>query len=133
VDDTDFFKPGDMPEKIKRYCAERGQGCPETVGEIAAAVYRGLVEAYGRAIKGLEELTGNICSKLYIVGGGAQDKYLSKMIAERLGVEVSAGPIEAAAIGNAVVQMITIGLIKDMETAKRIIRDSFDVKIYGHN
>ncbi|MDR0426749.1 MAG: rhamnulokinase [Clostridiales bacterium] len=128
VNDELFAKPGDMPQKIQAYCHARGAAVPKTCGDIARCVYDSLVVKYGEVIKTVSALTNKRFDTLYIVGGGCKNEYLSGLIAKALRIRVSAGPVEATAIGNAFVQLITLGCIDSWEQARALIAESFDVK-----
>ena len=116
-----FLNPESMIEAIKAECARTAQPVPNTVGEIMQCVYKSLAECYKQAICDLQQLTGKCYTGINIVGGGCQDGYLNQTTAKVTGLEVHAGPIEATAIGNIVLQMITAKEIRDVTHAREII------------
>lgn len=130
VDDVMFLKPDDMPEKVRAYCMKKYGSAPSAVGEIARCVYESLCVRYKQTIDEIASATGATYDEFYVVGGGCKAEYLCKMIASRCGIKVSAGPVEATAIGNALVQFIALGAEKNDDGLKKRIADNFDVKIY---
>ncbi len=120
-----------MVEKIDQFCDETKQRPP--VGrtrEYVRACLESLALTYRRTIEGLEEILGWKIEIIHIVGGGTQNELLNQMTADACGRPVIAGPIEAAAIGNVVVQAMAIGRIKSLTEAREIVRTNFDVKRY---
>lgn len=130
VDDDVFLKPDDMPEKIRAYCSEKYGSAPSSVGEIARCVYESLCLKYSRTIAEVSRASGRAYDTFYVVGGGCKAEYLCQMIASRCGIKVSAGPVEATAIGNALVQFIALGVEKNDDELKKRIADNFDIKVY---
>lgn len=128
VDDMRFLAPESMIETIKAVCAESGQAVPQTVGEVAKVVYLSLSECYGKAVREMEQITGRTYSRLHIVGGGCQDDYLNELTAKATGKAVYAGPIEATAIGNLLVQFLAAGEFATLEEGRSAIARSFAVK-----
>ena len=128
--DDCFLAPKSMIEAVKKYCRDSKQQVPETVGEIAAVIYNSLAKCYGDTIEEIEALTGKKYTTIYVVGGGANAGYLNELTAKYTGKKVSAGPSEATAIGNIVVQMLHDGVFKDLPEARTCVGKSFDVKIY---
>ena len=128
VDDMRFLAPKSMIEMVKTVCAETNQQVPETVGEVAKVIYLSLSDCYGKAVRQMEEVTGRTYSRLHIVGGGCQDGYLNELTAQTTGKAVYAGPIEATALGNLMVQMLANGEFASLEDGRTAIARSFDVK-----
>ena len=128
VDDERFLAPNSMIDTVKTVSAETGNAVPKTVGEVLKVVYLSLAKRYGDAVREMETITGRTYSRLHIVGGGCQDGYLNKLTAEATGMDVYAGPIEATALGNLVVQMMADGKFSSLEDARTAIARSFDVK-----
>lgn len=129
-DDPSFNKAGDIPSRIGDYCEKTGQGRPETVGEIVRCIYESLCLKYRYTAEKLEELCSKHYDEINIVGGGTKEKLLCSYVANCTGKKVSAGPVEATAIGNIAMQLIAAGEIRDVCSARKIIRDSFDVVNY---
>jgi len=118
-DDDRFTDPGDMPERIRAYCAQTGQPVPAGPAEVAACVLDSLALAHRRTIEALEALTGEAITAVHIVGGGANNQLLCQLTADATGRTVLAGPDEATAMGNALVQAGALGLIEPGPQARR--------------
>lgn len=123
-----FLAPDSMIQAIKDECAKMNQPIPKTVGEIMQCVYTSLSICYRDAILNLEKLTGKKYTSINIVGGGCQDGYLNERTAKATGLPVYAGPVEGTAIGNLIVQMIEAGEYENLQTARDVIRASFEIK-----
>jgi len=126
----DFFSGGDMPNKIQRYCAGTAQRVPQSRGEIARTVYESLAMSYREAFEGLERMKGSRIDVLHIVGGGAKNKLLNQFAANAIGRPVVAGPYEATAIGNLMMQVKSSGEVKDFAEMREVITRSFDVETF---
>ncbi len=124
-DDPRFSSPGDMPRKIRDFCAESGQDEPVEPGAVARCVLESLALGHAQAIRQLEEVTGSAPPEVHLVGGGARNELLCRWTANAAGLPVLAGPIEAAAIGNLVVQAIALGELSSLAEARELVRASF--------
>lgn len=126
IDLTDdrFTNPENMIEEIKAACRETQQTIPETIGELVMCVYSNLAKIYGRELKKLEALTGKTIDCLHIVGGGSNVDLLNQLTANVIEKEVIAGPGEATAIGNILVQMITMGEFESLLQARHWLETS---------
>jgi rhamnulokinase len=120
----DFMAPLNMAETIEKYCVNNGQGKPEGLGEIAIAVYNGLAEEYKNSVENLEIVTGKKINKINIIGGGIKDKFLCQLTANATKKQVTAGPIEAAAFGNSIMQFIATEYIANIQAGRKIIKNS---------
>lgn len=127
-DDPRFLPPGDMPARIRSYCEETRQPVPETPGQIARCIFESLALLYAVRLEELEQLTGRRITTLHIVGGGSSNRLLNQFAADATGRAVVAGPVEATAIGNVLVQAIAMGDVADLTAARRIVRESFAVE-----
>ncbi|MBZ9686040.1 rhamnulokinase [Clostridium estertheticum] len=125
-----FYGPGNMPEKVKEFCRNTNQIIPESIGEIVRCVEESLALKYRWAIEKLEEITSKKIDTVHMVGGGIQDTLLCQLTANTTGKRVVAGPVEATAIGNIIVQAQASGIIKDVAHGKEIIRNSFEMVEY---
>lgn len=125
-----FYAPGNMPEKVKEFCKKTNQVIPETIGEIVRCVEESLALKYRWAIEKLEEITSKSIDTIHMVGGGIQDTLLCQLTANTTGKRVVAGPVEATAIGNIIIQAQALGVIKDVTHGKEIIRNSFEMIEY---
>ena len=128
--DDCFLAPKSMIKAVQDFCRKTGQQVPETVGEISSVIYNSLAKCYGDTVKEIEEITGKKYSTIYVVGGGSNAGYLNELTAKYTGKKVSAGPSEATAIGNVIVQMLHDGVFKDLPEARTCVRESFDVVMY---
>lgn len=130
-DYEDFQTPGNMPERIRRYCEKTGQYVPQTKGEIIRCIGESLAFKYRNTIEGIEAVTGKKYNSVNIVGGGVQDKPVCQFTANACGIAVNAGPIEATAIGNIAVLAIASGAVKDIAESRQLIKDNFEVNEYA--
>jgi rhamnulokinase len=130
VDAPDFLTPGDMPQRIRDYAARTGQPAPQDVGEVARAVLESLALKYRWTLERLDRLTGRRISTLHIVGGGTQNRLLSQFAADATGRTLVAGPVEATAVGNILMQMLAVGAIGSLEEGREIVRRSFNVEVF---
>ena len=128
--DDCFLAPKSMIKAVQDFCRRTGQQVPETVGEISSVIYNSLAKCYGDTVQEIEEITGKKYSTIYVVGGGSNAGYLNELTARYTGKKVSAGPSEATAIGNVIVQMLHDGVFKDLPEARTCVRESFDVVMY---
>ena len=129
-DDTRFLNPTDMIEEIKKCCDIQDQAPPETIGQISRAVFENLAFRYKQVFDQLEYLTGEKIKILFIIGGGSQNNLLNQFTANVLNIPVKAGPIEATAIGNILVQALALGEIKNIINLRHIVKSSFKSKVY---
>ncbi|GMQ59444.1 rhamnulokinase [Vallitalea sediminicola] len=123
-----FLNPVNMIAEIKAYCLETGQTVPSTPGDIARCIFESLALQYKQVLIELREISDKTINKIHIVGGGSQNKYLNQLCADYTECEVYSGPIEATAIGNLMVQYITLGKIQSLAKAREIINASFNIE-----
>jgi rhamnulokinase len=119
-----------MPRTIADFCRSTSQPVPQQPGEFVRACLDSLALAYRRTLEGLEDVLGRRIAVIHIVGGGVQNELLTQMTADACGRAVVAGPVEATAIGNILVQAMASGDVKSPADARAIVRDSFEVKRY---
>jgi rhamnulokinase len=129
-DDPSFLHPGDMPARIRAYCQRTGQLTPETKGEIIRVALESLALKYRWVLERLEEVTGTRLEPVHIIGGGARNRILNQFTADATGRTVVAGPAEATAIGNILMQAIALGHLASLDDARKVVRDSFAPEIY---
>ncbi len=129
-DSRDFLRPGDMPQRIQRFCARTGQRIPQTKGEIVRCALESLALKYRWAIEKLELMLGRALHTIHVVGGGSQNTLLCQLTADATGKMVIAGPIEATAIGNVLMQAIAQGDIANLSEGRDLVRRSFDMVAY---
>lgn len=130
IDSTDFrlLTLESMIQGIKDLCAQSGQPVPETTGEVLQCIYRSIAQGYVRVTRGLERSMNKKFTSLSIFSGGCRDDYLNQLAAEVTGLPVYAGPVEAATIGNFLMQMLEDGTYSGLEEARAAVRDSFEIK-----
>jgi rhamnulokinase len=129
-DDRAFLRPDDMPDAIRKYCRATGQPVPRSRAEIIRGIMESLALKYRSVIEMLNQVLGYKIEILHIVGGGSRNHILCQWTAEALGIPVVAGPVEATAIGNILMQMMAVKVIGSLEEAREIIRQSFPLKTY---
>lgn len=130
VDDPAFVAPDDMPARIASWCLDHGQPAPRTPGEYARTIFDSLALKYRLTLDDLAEIAGDRARTLHIVGGGSQNELLSQYAADACGVEAVAGPVEATALGNVLLQAMAMGRVADGAQARAIVRRSFEPKVY---
>jgi len=129
--DCELQSPPDMCEAISIYCKRSRQPVPETPGETARCIFQSLSFAYRRVIEDLERITGRALSSIRIVGGGCLNEFLCQMTADACEREVIAGPVEAAALGNALIQAVATGHLRDIADGQEALKQSEKCRSYS--
>jgi sugar (pentulose or hexulose) kinase len=129
-DHIEFFTPGDMPARVIDFCKRTNQAIPETHAEIMTAVYVSLAFKYRYVLEQLTSVSGQTVDTLHIIGGGSKNTLLNQMTANATGRQVVAGPTEATAIGNAIVQLISLGELNNVAEARMMLSQSIDTTTY---
>ena len=129
-DAPEFLAPQNMPEAIRAFCQRTGQSVPGDEGAILRCALDSLALRYRQVLGWLEELTGGHIETIHIVGGGAQNKQLSQAAADACNRRVIAGPVEATAVGNVLMQAVAAGDITDIAQAREVVARSFGVETY---
>jgi len=129
-DDPGFFNPPSMVDAIAAFCAATGQPRPDTAGALARTVFESLALSYRTVAGELTSLRGRPASRLHIVGGGSQNRFLNQLAADACELPVRAGPVESAALGNACVQLIGLGVLASLDAARALIRRSCPAEEY---
>jgi rhamnulokinase len=132
-DDPSFLAPKDMPEAIAAFCHQHGQPAPASRGEMLRSVLESLALSYRWTLETLGRLQGRRFDVLHVVGGGSRNRLLCQFTADACGIPVTAGPVEATAIGNVALQAVALGDLGSLEEARQIIRRSFEVETYEPN
>jgi rhamnulokinase len=132
-DDASFAAPDNMPEAIRRYCQRTQQPVPENEGQIVRCALESLALRYRMVLEMLQTLTGSQIQTVHLVGGGVQNTQLCQFAADACERSVIAGPIEATALGNILVQAIGCGLLSDIAQARELVRNSPDIQRYEPN
>lgn len=130
LNDKRFLNPENMIKEIQHYCRQTRQKTPRTAGELACCIYSNLAIIYAIAIKELETITEKPIEQFHIIGGGARNDFLNQLTADMSGKAVYAGPIEATATGNLLMQMIAAKEVKDIKEARQVVRNSFPIKVF---
>lgn len=131
VDDPVFLAPGDMPGRIVAWCTAHGEPVPESPAEVVRTIIESLADAFARSVAQAAALADQDVSVIHIVGGGSQNALLCQLLADRSGLSVHAGPVEATAMGNLLVQVRAAGQIAgDLEQLRRVVASSAQVTVY---
>ena len=131
ANDPRLLAPGDMPSRIAQCCLEAGQAVPQSPAEFIRAINESLAEAFARAVRTAAELSGTRVRVIHVVGGGSQNALLCQLTADRSGLPVIAGPVEATALGNVLVQARAAGLVSgSLEALRAVITRSVSLQEY---
>jgi rhamnulokinase len=129
VQDPRFVPPGDMPTRIREWCAERGVAPPGDAASTVRCIVESLAAAYARALDRAAALTGRTVKNVNVVGGGALNALLCQAIADRSGCRVVAGPVEATALGNVLVQARAAGAVSGgLDDLRALVRSTHDLR-----
>lgn len=121
---SEFLTPGDYPALVRAFCAQTGQPAPQDEGAIVRVLLESLSLEYHTVFDRLAKLTGRAIEVIHIVGGGTQNQLLNQMTADATNRPVVAGPIEATVLGNALVQLIALGELADLEEGRQVVAQS---------
>ncbi len=131
ADDPSFLPPGDMPARIAAACARLDQPVPDTRAALVRCILDSLAAAYGRAVRDAARLSGQSVDVVHLVGGGARNSLLCQLTADACELPVLAGPVEATALGNVLIQARARGLLSgDLETLRALVRRTQDIRRY---
>ncbi len=130
-DAPEFAPMGNIPKRVQEYCKKTNQYVPQTVGEIMRCIYESLALKYRFTFDGIKDCTGKDYDRIHVMGGGTKDKLLLGMTAQSCNVNVYGGPIEATALGNIAIQLMSSGAIADIKQARKIIADGEKLKLYS--
>ena len=123
MNDSRFLAPKSMIEEI-----HKAVGRKLTVGETAFVIYNNLALDYARSLQALERVTGENYQTLNIIGGGSKNELLNELTKQKTGKRIIAGPAEGTALGNLIMQMTAVGVIDGVQTGRKMIKKSFDIK-----
>ena len=129
-DSREFLAPDNMPEAIRAFCRQTGQTVPADEGAVLRCALDSIAMKFRHVLAMCEELAGGRIETIHIVGGGTKNRLLCQAAADASGRRVVAGPVEATAIGNLMVQAIADGSVGSIAEARDVIRNSFDVEEY---
>ncbi|WP_110590027.1 rhamnulokinase [Microbacterium suaedae] len=131
ANDPVFMPPGEMPERIATWLREHDQPVPQSRAQFARSIVESLAEAFAGAVRTASELSGVPVETIHVVGGGSLNELLCQLTADRSGIPVEAGPVEATAIGNLLVQGRTAGFVSgDLDALRATVADAFPPKRY---
>lgn len=130
VDHPDFFTPGDIIGKLRQRAVYSGQEPPDDVRTYARCIYDSLALKYRWCVEKLEEVTGLHRNVINVMGGGARDSLSCQLTANACARRVIAGPYEATALGNVVLQLISWGELRNIAQGRSVLRASFGAKEY---
>lgn len=129
-DDASFLNPGDMPAAIREYCRRTNQAPPASEGAVIRCALESIALKSRWVLDGLEGLSGGRLQTIHIVGGGTQNRELCQAIADACQRRVLAGPVEATALGNVMMQALAAGAVGSIAEARDVVRGSFPVEQY---
>jgi len=125
-----FLHPGHMPERIADYCRNTGQAVPAAPGEMSRSILEGLALRYRQVLEHLEDLAGRKIAVIHIVGGGSKNTLLNQFVADATRRRVVAGPSEATAAGNILVQAMGAGELNGLKEVRDVVRRSFPLQTF---
>ncbi|MGL3198857.1 MULTISPECIES: FGGY-family carbohydrate kinase [Curtobacterium] len=135
VADDAFTPPGDMPARIAAWCADHGVLAPTSRAELVRSILESLAAAYASTLRTIVDVTGKDVRAVHIVGGGSQNTLLCQLTADRTGLPVLAGPVEATALGNVLVQARSLGLAglagASLETLRDVVARTVEPSRYS--
>ena len=129
-DDERFLRPGDLPARVRAFCAETGQPVPQDHGTLIRVILESLALRYAVAVDELARASGHPVRAIHVVGGGSNHRLLCRLTADATGLPVRAGPVEATAIGNLAVQAIAAGELASVAEARELVARSFPITSY---
>jgi rhamnulokinase len=130
IDPDAFPEPGRMPERIAEYCRARGWQAPDQPGGMTRLILESLASTYRKVLNNLEALLSRPINRVHIVGGGSRNQLLNQLAANATGRTIIAGPAEATAAGNILVQAIGAGAVSGLSEARQIVERSFALETY---
>jgi rhamnulokinase len=129
-DDPGFILPANMPQALADFCRKTHQPAPKDPGAVIRCALESLALRYRWVLERLEELLGRKLETIHVVGGGCQNTLLCQFTADACNRPVLAGPVEATAIGNVLIQAIGLGILSSLAEAREVVRNSFEVRTY---
>lgn len=129
--DDVFYPPGDMPARIAAWFGERGMRAPEGRAEVVRCILESLAEGYAVTLRDAERISGQRIERVHVVGGGSRNALLCQLTADRTGLPVIAGPVEATAIGNVLIQARTLGAAPEsLEELRALVSSTHELIEY---
>lgn len=130
LEDPRFLPPGGMPDRLRAYCREQGAPVPGSRGQLVRVILESIADSYRRALTDLERVTGQAVDALHVFGGGSQNRLLCQLAADACGVRVVAGPAEATALGNLLIQARALRLLPDGVTIRDAAARASTLEVY---
>jgi rhamnulokinase len=135
--DSLYLKPNSpdslMVDRVRQGCIENGFAPPQSHGEIMVAIYRGLAKAYKQAIDEIQSITNQTYDAIHVIGGGCKNEILNQWTADETRLQVFAGPVEATALGNLMIQMVAMGELESVQQGRNTIVETQKVKVFIPN
>lgn len=128
--DERFSNPADMRQALVSYCAETGQPVPDSDAKLVSCIYHSLANKYKETLQILQQFAPFQIDTLHVIGGGSLNRFMNQLTADTIGIPVVAGPSEATAIGNALLQAKAAGLLSDRWAIRRVVAKAFEVETY---
>ena len=125
-----FLNPADMPGAIRQYCARTGQKEPRSFPEYVRGICESLALTYRKVLDEIRQIRSSPINKIHIIGGGVKNRLLCQFTADATGLPVYAGPSEATAVGNIMIQALSKGCVRSLAQMREIIRNSFETVVY---
>lgn len=130
TEDPRFFHAQSMETEIRNYCLETGQPVPESMGQTARCIYESLALSYRKAFRDLQKIRGKKPDQFNFTGGGIQNRLLDRMAADACGCMVVTGPVEGAAIGNLLTQVMALGGLANVDEIRETVRNSVETEVF---
>jgi rhamnulokinase len=126
-DDLMFLNPRDMTQAIRDFCYQTAQGTPQNHGEVIRCIYDSLALKYRFTLEQIRDVSDHSMDVIHIIGGGANNHFLNQLTADATGLDVVAGPTEATAIGNIMIQAKALGYVGSLSEIRQIVADSSEL------
>lgn len=125
-DDSMFLNPRDMTQAVRDFCYQTAQGTPQNHGEVIRCIYDSLALKYRYTLEQIRDVSNQPIEVIHIIGGGANNHFLNQLTADATGLKVVAGPTEATAAGNILMQAKALGYVNSLGEIRKIVAKSFD-------
>lgn len=129
-DAREFLNPGDMPAAIAEFCKKTGQPIPENHGEVIRSIFESLAFKYRYTLEAIRSVSSIAIEKIHIIGGGANNELLCQYAANATNLTVFAGPTEATAIGNIMMQAKALGAVESLDAIRKMVSESFATTVF---
>lgn len=130
-DDSSFVAPANMVAAIDEYCHRTGQTVPSTYGEYIRSIFESLAYKYSKTLDVFRGLSEYPVNRLHVIGGGSRNAFLNQLTANACGIPVVAGPAEATALGNIMIQAMSAGVVKDLEEMRKVIAQNIETTTFN--